>query len=179
MKQNKYFEIDYAKEIEDSLKLASIIRDDKWIDKDTIIVNCSPDYSSICSQIINHNLSDLNKNELFEQIPLEIPYPNMSQIWNRTEYVYEMYDKYLINWIRQYISSSYKYLFIDSGTIRGKNFSKLKSVLRDKTDFKLASLYVQDDSIIVPDYYVEKFNFNNQGGLLFRWENLKNPNWNY
>lgn len=179
-KKSKYFIVDFEKEVKDSKKLADIIRNDKWISPGTIIVNCSPDYSSIVCQIINHNLSDINKDELFEQIPLEMPYPIMSQIWNRDSSEYEIYDKYLLKWINKFISSDLQYLFIDSGTLRGRNFYKLHQCLRVKNDnFRFASLYLQDNSIFTPDYYVEKFNFDNQGGLIFEWENPKNPNWNY
>lgn len=180
--ERKYHKISTQKEIEDSYKLSAIIREDGWIGKDTLIVNCSPDYSSIITQILCHTLSDLNSNELFDVINLEMPYPVMNQIWNKETAEYELYDKYLLKWISKYISKDYIYLFVDSGTLRGKNFSKLKSVLRNKLDdknFMFASLYVQDDSIFTPDYYVEKFNFINQGGLLFEWENTLNPNWNY
>ncbi len=176
------FKISFEKEVKDSLELSKLIRNDKWINANTIIINCSPDYSSIPCQIINHSLSDLNSNELLEQISLEMPYPIISQIWNRETAEYELYDKYLIKWISQYISSDYQYLFIDSATLRGKNFSKLKSVLRNKlpdANYMFASLYLQDDSVFIPDYYIEKFNFINQGGLIFEWENPKNPNWNY
>jgi hypothetical protein len=36
---------------------------------------------------------------------------------------------------------------------------------------------MQDDSKFTPDYYVEAFNFEKDGGLLFWWENEDNPFW--
>lgn len=169
--------VSFEKEISDSKKLARIIEADKWIDGNTIIVNCSPDYSSIVCQIVNHELSRINKNELFEMFPLEMPYPNMTQVWNKDSGNYENFSFYLDCWIKKYLRSEYKYLFIDSGTIRGKNFTHVKSMIKGKSDIKFGCLYLQDTSIFTPDYYVEKFNFNNQGELVFEWENLKNPNW--
>lgn len=171
--------ITMEKEIIDSYRLASIIREDGWIDSNgTMIVNCSPDYSSIVCQIVNHKLSELNNNELFEQISLEMPYPTMSQIWNRDTWDWELYNKYLPTFINK-LDRSLKYLFIDSATLRGKNFSLLKMNLLGKIDYKLASLYLEEESIINPDYYVEKFSQKRDGGLIFEWENPLNPNWNY
>ena len=167
------------KEIEDSIKLSDLIEKDNWIDSDTVIVNCSPEYSSIVCQIVNHRLSRINGNELFEQLYIEMPYPNMNQVWNKETGEYETFEAYLNSWTRTYLNKDYKYLFIDSGTLRGKNFTKVKTSLKGKVDARFATLYLQDDSIFTPDYTVEKFNFNNQGGLIFSWENPKNPNWNY
>lgn len=152
------------------------IDQDKWIDSKTIFVNCSPDYSSIVCQILNHSLSSA---DLFEEIILEMPYPVSNQIFDRYELEYKDFDKYLSEWVKKYIDSDYKYLFIDSATLRGKNFTKVRNQVKHKIDCKFASLYVQNDSVFTPDYYVEKFNFITQGGLIFEWENPKNKNWNY
>lgn len=173
------FQITIAKEIQDSKALAKLIGLNGWVDSDTIIVNCSPDYSSIMCQIVNHELSYINRNELFEQVFLEMPYPTMNQVWNRDKAEFQNFEFYLKSWIQNYVSKDYKYLFLDSGTLRGKNFSKVHSALRGRAEARFGCLYLQDDSIFKPDYFVEKFNFNNQGGLIFEWENPKNPNWNY
>lgn len=182
MKENKfYFKISLEKEFNDTVKLVQKIKEDNWFDSSTIIVNCSPDYSSRLTQQVNHSLSVLNKHELFEQIDMQMPYPIGSQVWNPISKSYEIFDTYLKNWINENIFNC-KFLFIDSGTLRGKNFNKVKLSLRNKLDnenFRFASLYVQDDSVFIPDYYVEKFNKQTQGGLLFEWENPLNPNWDY
>lgn len=180
--ESKYFKIEPVKERSDIFRLSDIILRDGWIDKNTIIVNCSPDYSSITTQVLNHKLSVINKDELFPVLNLEMPYPNMSQVWNPVEDAYELYDTYLDKWIKKYIFASSTYLFIDSGVLRGKNFNKLKLCLKDKIDrekYKLATVYLQSSSILKPDYYVQEFNFEKDGGLLFWWENFENPNWNY
>ena len=167
------------KEVEDSISLAEMLAKDPWIDSDVILVNCSPDYSSLMCQVVNHRLSRKNGHELFEQLPMEMPYPTMNQVWNKETICYETFDSYLREWIIRYVSKDYKYLFLDSGTIRGKNFSKVKTLTKDRAECRFGCLYLQDDSIFTPDYFVEKFSFNNQGGLIFEWENPKNPNWNY
>ncbi len=174
----KYYTISTEKEILDSYKLAEMIKKDNWIDETTIIVTCSPDYSSIVSQIVNHQLSPANNNELHGQMFLEMPYPTMSQVWNSESGEWEMFDKYLSSWFLK-LDKNNKYLFLDSGTLRGKNFSKIKTLARGRIDFKLGTLYLEEQSIVTPDYFVEKFSSEEKGGLLFQWENPLNPNWNY
>ena len=179
---NKYFYISLEKEQVDSLALIDKIKQDEWINSSTIIVNCSPDYSSKLVQLVNHKLSFKNKNELYEVVPLEMPYPNMTQIFNPATHDFEMFDRYLVEWVKNNIDKSFNYLFIDSGTLRGKNFSKVKMFIRSKLEpdqYRFASLYLQSTSVFTPDYYVEKFDKEVQGGLLFQWENVDNPNWDY
>lgn len=175
---NKYFFIPYEKEKLDTITLVNQIAKSDWIDKDVTIINCSPDYSSIVTQIVNHKLSYLNKNETFEIIDLPMPYPTMSQVWDNIDKEYYQFNKYLAEWVRRYIQKTAKYLFIDSGTLRGQNFTKVKNAIKGKLEpeqYRFASLYLHSDSIFEPDFYVEKFN----GGLLFEWENSNNPNWDY
>jgi hypothetical protein len=177
-----YFRIPFQKEVEDAKKLAGIIKKDEFMDGNTLIVTCSPDYSSISSQIINHELSKDNSHELYEQLFMEMPYPTMSQVYNREMGTYELYDRYLQFWMKNYIDSSSRYLFFDTGVLRGKNFAKLKLSLKDRIEkerIRFACLYLQEESAFIPDYYVEKFSFEKQGGLIFEWENPLNPNWNY
>lgn len=179
---NNYFKISLEKEYNDTLKLVEIIKNEGWVDNNTVIVTCSPDYSSRLSMEVNHRLSHLNKNELYEQTILEMPYPNTTQIYNSQTHDYQLFDTYLFEWIKQQVYPSYKYLFIDSGTIRGKNFNKVKLCIRKELEpenYRFASLYMEKQSIFVPDYLVEIYDHTTQGGLLFHWENIDNPNWNY
>lgn len=179
---NKYFFVNNQKEFSDIEKLCKLVRDSNWIDDNTIIVNCSPDYTSNVSMILNHKLSYLNKNELFERIDLEMPYPIMNQVWNVEEKKYETYDQYLKYWVAKHVNSNSKYLFIDSGTIRGINFEKLRYSIKNVIEpdqYRFATLYKEKNSIFKPDFFVEEYDFSKQGGLLFEWENSDNPNWNY
>jgi len=180
-KENKFFKVSLEKEYNDTLTLMQKIMEDDWFTPSTILVNCSPDYSSRLTQALNHGLSILNRHELFEQMDLQMPYPNSNQVWNPITKSYETFDTYLKSWINENVYPC-NFLFVDSGTLRGKNFNKLKLSLRSRLEnenFRFASLYLQDDSILIPDYYVEKFNKQTQGGLLFQWENPLNPNWDY
>lgn len=178
---DKYFYISREKEQKDTETLISMIKEDKWFDNQTIIVNCSPDYSSRLVQDINHSLSSINKNDLLEVIDMQMPYPNSSQVWCPKDKEFQLFDYYLKNWIRDNLFFN-KFLFVDSGTLRGKNFSKVRMCVKQNLDteyFKFASLYVQSSSIFKPDFYVEEFDKEKDGGLLFNWENPKNPNWDY
>lgn len=181
-KNNKLYEITCEKEISDARLLAKKIGDDKWIDSSVVLVVCSPDYSSLSLQIINHKLSLFNGNEPFEQLQLEMPYPIMSQVWDRESFQYEKFERYLQKWINKYIITDVKYLFYDSATLRGKNFWNLHMMLRSKIErdnYKFASLYVEKNSVFMPDYYINIFDKEKDGGLIFEWENPNNPNWNY
>ena len=181
-KLSKYFTVTYDKEQADSLELIRKVIDSKWISDNTIIVNCSPDYSSRLTQLINHKLSYLNKNELFEIIDMELPYPTMVQVWDKDDKEYKLYIKYLASWIQKHLRRSNNYLFVDSATCRGHNFAKVKAMINGRIDddqVRFASLYLQSDSIFKPDFVVEVFDRSTQGGLLFEWENSNNPNWDY
>lgn len=181
-KNKEYFFISLEKEMKDIDSLVCRMSDEKWLDSSTVLVNCSPDYTSITCQILNHKLSFLNKNDLFEMVNLQMPYPIMSQVWNPESQEYETYEHYLQKWTTTYLRTDLKYLFIDSGTLRGVNFTKLDAYVKRKLDrqnYRFATLYLQDDSKFEPDYYIQKFNKKDQGGLLFWWENADNPNWDY
>lgn len=180
--RGNYFYVTNEKETMDTNKLVSQIRDSGWISPELILINCSPDYSSRVTQILNHGLSYLNNNELYEVRDLNMPYPNMVQVWDQEDRCYKQYIRYLADWARRNISSGEKYIFVDSGTLRGVNFTRLRSIIKGKVDedsYRFATLYLQDNSIFTPDFYVEKFNKEKQGGLLFEWENVNNPNWDY
>jgi hypothetical protein len=171
IQDNNYFYISQEKEMYDTEALILKMAEDEWVQRDTIMVNCAPEYSSILTQRLNHGLSFLNRGETFEVIPFQMPYPKMSQVWNPENLQYEKNDYYVKNWLIKYINKDYKYLFISSGL---HLFDRLKLSLHD-IDYKLCSPYVQEDKL-VPDYYVNVFN-SQQGRLLYSWQNSNNPNW--
>ena len=170
-----YFKISYEKELHDVEALSQIIEQDGWIDSNTTIVVCSPEYSSLACQIINHRLSPLNNHEPYRMDFLEMPYPGEEQL---TEEQYRAHCRSLAS--RHMDSKSEKLLLIDSGVLRGSNFTILEEELGyffERDQLRFASLYMQDDSKFTPEYCVEKFNFDRDGGLLFWWENENNPFW--
>ena len=55
-----YYFIDPVAEHSDLQKLKEQIQKSKFVTEGTIIVNCSPDYSSIICQYLQHLLSEAN-----------------------------------------------------------------------------------------------------------------------
>jgi hypothetical protein len=154
-----YFKISRVKEFRDIKSLTNILR--PTINGNTVIVNCSPDYSSIISQQVIHAFYD---NPL-PMINFEMPFPNTP-----FELEYEAYCKDFV----LTMDISKHYIFIDSGILRGLNFKVLSDALDSYPGkYHFACLYMQDDAVFTPDFYVEKFNRKNQGMLLFYWENIK------
>lgn len=154
-----YFKISRAKESRDIKNL--IVSLYPKIKKNTVIVNCSPDYSSIISQQVTHAYFD---NPL-PMVNFEMPFPN-------TPFELE-YESYCKNFVLG-MDVSKHYVFIDSGILRGRNFKVLSNALKlYMGEYHFACLYMQDDAIFTPDFYVETFNKERQGMLLFYWENIK------
>lgn len=168
---NKYQTISYEKELVDSQRLIEIIKESKWVAPNMVIVNCFPEYSSRLTQLVNHKLSYLNKNELFEVIDLQMPYPNMAQVWNPCDRKYQSFYNYMTDWSRMNLFSTNNYLFVSTS----ENLSVIRPFLKIKMepdDFRMASLYIREIDP-EPDFWIEKCNKT----LLFEWENMDNPNW--
>lgn len=152
-------------------KLIEKIKEDKWFDETVILVNCSPWYSSRLTQLVNHKLSYLNGNDLFEVLNLEIPMPGMMQVWSPEDIEFRMFDKYLSDWVYKFVDEVPKYLFISAHPFVEKHFTKIKSVLRGNADYKFAMTHNQE---FPADYVVETIPKENR--LLFAWENIDNTN---
>ena len=170
------FYITPQKEYKDLHTLISKIEKDNWVDSSTVIVVCSPEYSSGHCQIINHKLSHRNNNVPFDMDFLEMPYPGQEQ-YSEYQYIDDTEE-----FGKKYVNTHRKLLFIDSGVLRGRNFTTLDNIMEEfigPNERRYACLYKQSDSIFEPDYFVEEFNFSNQGGLTFWWENDDNPYWGW
>lgn len=176
---DKYFLVPLDKEERDTESLIQSIVEDGWVDNSTVVVNCFPEYSGRLTHMVNHRLSYLNKNELFEVIELAMPYPNSTQVWNSKTMSYDGYDTYLKNWGRDNIFAA-KYLFICNVPLSVRNTNKIRLMVRSHLDnerFRFASLYTEKDIPVLPDYYVETYELEKQGRTLFQWENMDNKNW--
>lgn len=103
----KYFKISRSKEYRDIKTLIKMLK--PIITEDTVICNCSPDYSSIISQQVAHVYFD---NPL-EMPPFEMPFPNTP-----FEKVYDLHCKDFA----EKLEANTHYVFIDSGILRGRNF---------------------------------------------------------
>ena len=172
---NQFF-IKPTKEYFDTFKLIEKIDNSGWIDPSIVIVVCSPEYSSMLCQIINHKLSHHNNNVPFNMDFIEMPYPGQ-ELYDNDTYIDDL-EKFG----KKYVNTDKKLLFIDSGVLRGSNFTILDTVMEEyltPRHRKFACLYKQSDSIFEPDFYVESFSFEKQGGLTFWWENEDNPYWGW
>lgn len=165
---NRY--ITFEREKVDTQSLIDMIISSGWVDSDLVLVSCFPSYSDRLVQSINHKLSYLNQDELFEKIDLEIPYPVMSQVWDKKEGNYISFDRYIKEWLRG-IDKSRKYLFVEN--IASKEILKLFTQLRD-IDYKRACLYSNIESS-TPNFLVSRIK---EKKILFEWENINNPNKN-
>lgn len=157
----RYFRIEKRKEERDIRTLVRLLK--PHIRKEVVIVNCSPEYSGIISQRLVHAYFD---NPL-EMLCFDMPFPGSD-----FELTYVQYCKEFVS----SLDSEKYYIFVDSGVLRGKNFETLSLELQLSSKglkYIFASLYVQDDSIFTPHVYVEKFSRENDGMLLFWWENVK------
>ncbi len=172
--KNKYYLVSYEKELADSVKLIESIKKSGWIGKDELfLVNCFPEYSSRLTQIVNHKLSYLNRNELFETVDLHMPYPNMAQVWNSCDKKYQGFYNYMTDWVRSNVFTTSKFLFISAA----ENLSVLRTFLKVKLepdDYRTATCYIREGDP-EPDFYVEKC----KEQIMFQWENMDNPNWKY
>lgn len=159
--------ITFQAELFDTLTLIEQIKQSNWVDKSLVIVNCNPLYSARLSQMINHKLCYLNKDELFESIDLEVPSSIMSQVFNRDKYEYQLFDTYLQYWSALNIYDA-KFLFVTTN-LSNKNLSKIRFAIKDKLDtdmYRFASLYVEPDKPL--DFYVKEIT-----NPLFEWQNSK------
>lgn len=171
--KDKYFLVPYDKELSDTKKLIDKVKRSDWVQKDMIIVNCFPEYSARLAQLTNHGLSFVNGNELFEQIDLQMPYPNMAQVWNPCDRKYQGFHNYITDWVRINVFSTGTYLFLTSK----ENLSVIRPFLKVKLepdDFRMATLYPKAEDP-KPDFWIEEADKT----ILFEWENMDNPNWNY
>lgn len=170
------FYIKPTKEYFDILKLIEKIDGEDWVDTSTVIVVCSPEYSSGLSQILNHKLSYRNNHIPFDMDFLEMPYPGQQ------EYSEDQFIDDAEELGKKYVNTHHKLLFIDSGVLRGRNFTILDNIMEEyigPSDRKYACLYKQSGSVFEPNYYVQEFNFENDGGLTFWWEDQNNPYWGW
>ncbi len=163
--------ISYSTEIVLSIRLITKIVESGFVDANTVLINCQPEFSSSLSQRVNHKMSYLNGDKLMEQYSLEIPLKNVKQVWNEKIEEYENFDLYLQQWVKK-LDKSRKYLFI-TNVIHSSAYNKLMSLLKNTFEeggFRLGCLFLSSESGLSPDFYVEKVN----GRVLFEWENYNN-----
>jgi hypothetical protein len=164
--------IDHIRELTETNYVIQKLVDSKWMNSDVIIVNCAPRYSSRLTQLVNHKTSYLNKNQLYDQIDLDIPLEGENQVWCSDEKEYIPFDRYLANWVRKHSQFNNKYLFVSNCVFTGKHFNKIRLSIKDNVgldNFKFLCLRLCSDSIIKPDFFYQMFTKDNSP--IFFWEN--------
>lgn len=146
------------KEIDPFLEMMHIMKlldNNPCVNEDTILINCSPEYSSITTQVVNHSVSDKS---LHEVINLNLPSKGMSQVWDASSKEFKKFDDYLRDWIAFNIESGYNYLFISSVIDDHKLYSKIRMNVKRKTEeFKFLCVYSTEGEF-KPDYVLEVLN---------------------
>jgi hypothetical protein len=165
--------IDNVRELTNSNCLIHNLVNSGFMEEDILLVNCSPEYSSRLTQLINHKSSFKNNNELYEQVNLDIPTKNKSQVYSFDDKEYQTFDRYLYNWANKYYQKDQKYLFITNTIFTGKKINKIRLTMKSKGvdhhNMMFISLYLHEDSILKPDLYSVKFN--DSSIPVFFWEN--------
>lgn len=153
--------------------LLSAIKDnDKFVidHNDTIIINVSPDYSSIVSQRLSHALS--TDGEIIDVTTIEVPYPDETELKSYTDDI-----KKLVNELRiEYMYT--KFIFVEAGIIRGTNYELIKSLFLNNFNpeqLLFTALFENTASIFKSDCIGEYYN-NNKQDLTFYWETF-NKHW--
>ena len=140
-----------------------------FVDENTIIINCSPDYSSIGSQILSHQLS---KSYPLKVYPLEMPYPK--EEWNIEQSMQHIKDIIF--------NGNEKIIFFDSGCIRGKNYTLLNNYITSRIAienmdrFYFTALFENIHSEFKCGFVSEFYNAKEKE-LHFWWETETNPAW--
>ena len=141
----------YLEEVKDTVLLASLIKEDGWVNDETILVNLSPSYSSIMGQILQHQLGS---RDLHDMIYVPFPHKGMSQVWDHLTGEYPYYDKYIQSFITC-LDKRLSYLFFTSYVGEGKMIARLSLLLRNReVNHKIACLY--SSPFFKADYMVEE-----------------------
>lgn len=161
--------ITLEREQSDTNYLIEDIKRDGWIDNETVIVVCAPEYSSRLAHMINHKLSYLNNDEPFEMLHLQMPTKKMSQVWDTQDKEYRPFEKYLVEWITNNVVVGYKYLFVTNVIYSGATIAKVRHLMKGRKDleYKFTGLYVSSKSVCFPDYNMKTFT----DAPVFFWEN--------
>lgn len=164
LKMSRY--VTYQQEIQDYLQLIAEIVNDPWVDSSLTLVNCNPEYSSYLSQILNHKISFINSNTLFEELQLKFPPKDMVQVWDEGEF--KPFDKYIEYWF-SVLDPDYKYLFVFSVFPEERHFKKFKGCVKSRLDthqYKVACTYIPSQYSNLVDYKVKEIN------PIFEWQNM-------
>lgn len=131
---------------------------------DTLILNVSPDYSSIISQKLSHHFSS-KEGEIIDVLNINVPYPDETDM--------EWYNTKIDLLLKELSDIDYtNFIFVEAGIIRGSNYKWIedkftKQYNRDKLLF--CALFENINSKFKSDCVGEYYN-NNLEDLTFYWE---------
>ncbi len=146
-----------------------LIKKIKKIDKfeinptDTLILNVSPDYSSIISQWMIHEFS--KDGEHVEMIGVEVPYPDQS---------WKGYELNFMIQFKEYPDHYKNFVLVEAGVITGNNYTWLTNCMFKDFDITpdrilTTALYQNKNSIFRCDCVGEEFDSNIEE-ICFSWE---------
>ena len=150
-------------------KIVSELLIDGFNADNTVIVTVSTDYSSIIGQTLRHSLS--YNGEICDGFGVDVPYPD--EHWD---------DKYLgeldsIMAIYGHKLHNKRVLLVESGVIRGGNYTFLDKYLKEKNivDIYTVAMFENIESAYKSNYVGEYYD-NNTEDLTFWWE-MDNNHW--
>ena len=134
----------------------------------TLILNVSPDYSSIISQKLSHALSQ--KGEIIDVLNIEVPYPDETDL--------EYYEDKLNETLHYLHNEKYtNFIFVEAAIIRGSNYKWIKDKFScyNKNNLLFCALFENKNSLFKSDCVGEYYN-NDTQDLTFYWERY-NKHW--
>ena len=162
---------DHENDVYRSLLAKIKINEKVYIDDAVLIVNVSPDYSSIITQRLRHALSI--KGEILEVVNIEVPYPDETDI--------EKYADAIKKLVGEIPENYTKFIFVEAGIIRGGNYTMINELFKlryDSTQLLFTALFENIGSIFQSDCVGEYYD-DSKRDLTFYWEEFNNHwQWN-
>ena len=154
-----------------TLDLAKDLLEQNFNASNTVIVTVSTDYSSNVGQLLRHALSF--GGEICDGFGVDVPYPD--EVWDE-RYIFEL--EQILN-LYSYKLKGKKILLVESGVIRGGNYSFLSNFLEGylgiTDDVFYLALFENKNSKFKSDFVGEYYD-NSTQDLTFWWEE-ENKHW--
>ena len=136
----------------------------------TLILNVSPDYSSIISQKLRHALS--TDGEVIDVMNIEVPYPDETDnTWYINKIQTLVQELFINDWYENFI-------FVEAGIIRGGNYKMIEDLFLksfNKEQLLFTALFENTQSKFQSKCVGEYYN-NDTQDLTFYWETY-NKHW--
>ena len=164
-KRELYF-VDRHKEMVLYQKLVDQLKNNKKFDinpDDTLLINVSPDYSSIISMLLLHEFS--RDGEILDMFNVEVPYPD--QLPNPFQLKFE-------ETFKSYVKPYKNFILVEAGVISGRNYTWMVDTMNkmfniNKNDILTVALCQNSRSIFTCDVIGELYD-NETQDLTFSFE---------